>query len=101
MSTEKQATIDTSVQNMTFGKALGAALIVNETIDLAIPEGVPVCSIRASVALTKNLGDYNSIKVEVSVTTPCLPSQVETLMPVLEEYVKERAVGLMPAKKVK
>lgn len=98
MSNEKQATIDISAQQTYLGKAIGKALEVHETVDVAIPEGVPVASIRCSVQLTKNLGNYSSIKVDVSVTTPCLPSQIDTLMPEVEEYVKARVKGLLVKK---
>lgn len=98
MSETKQATIDATVEQLHLGKAIGKALEIHDTVDVAIPEGVPVASIRCSVQLTKNLGNYSSIKVDVSVTTPCLPSQVDTLMPEIEEYVKGRVKGLLVKK---
>jgi hypothetical protein len=37
----------------------------------------PVAHVRVSGSVTKNLGDYNSARVEVSVSLPCYPTDTE------------------------
>lgn len=41
-----------------------------------VPED-PVCNVGVSLARTVNLGDYESVRVEVSLHAPCLASEVD------------------------
>lgn len=50
--------------------------VVNETI--AVPAfHSPVARVRVGGSLTRNLGDYNSARVEASVELPCYPTREE------------------------
>lgn len=99
MADIKNATIDTETQDLQFGKAVAAACRTHESIDVALPEGQAIASIRCSAKLTKNLGNYNSASVEVHVSVPCVASQVEALYPEIERFVVAKAKAMIALKK--
>jgi hypothetical protein len=50
--------------------------VTQETIEVPRFE-TPPAYVRVSGGVTRNLGDYNSAKVEVSVQLPCYPEETE------------------------
>lgn len=55
------------------------------------PEGVVPASVTITGSVTKNLGNYNSARVEVSIMLPCLPveDEVGRVATLLEGWVDE------------
>jgi len=55
------------------------------------PEGVTPASVTITGSVTKNLGNYNSARVEASITLPCLPVEEEVgrVATILEGWVDE------------
>lgn len=41
------------------------------------PEGVPAAYVRVQAGSTKNLGNYESLRVDVAITLPCLVPEID------------------------
>lgn len=50
-----------------------------ETTPIKVPDfqGVPVARVAVSSHVTKNLGNYESARVGIEVSLPCLPTEAE------------------------
>lgn len=46
--------------------------------------------VRVSAGVTKNTGDYESLRVDVAVTCPCYKEEVDDTVDRLSEYVADR-----------
>ena len=46
--------------------------------------------VRVGAGVTKNMGDYESLRVDVSITMPCYPEHVDELYPILADKVADR-----------
>lgn len=57
-------------------RVLGAESEVVETIRVPAFEG-PVGRVRVEGSVTRNMGDYNSVRVSVAVEMPCYPTEAE------------------------
>lgn len=63
----------------------------NETLeDVTFPPGVEPAFVRASAGGTYNLGDYQSLRLDVSVTLPCRPSRIEETYERAASFVAEK-----------
>lgn len=54
------------------------------------PEGVEPAFVRVAAGGTYNLGNFESLRIDVSVTLPCLPDQVEGAYEAASEFVSEK-----------
>lgn len=54
-------------------------------------EGVHPARVKMSGSVTKNMGNYNSARVEVSIDMPCLPeeSEIARVAAMVESWVDE------------
>jgi hypothetical protein len=43
--------------------------------------------VRVSQGMTKNMGNYESLRVDVAITLPCYPEEVEEVLPKLGDKV--------------
>lgn len=50
----------------------------------------PVCNVGYKVGATKNLGDYNSVRVDVSLFMPCYPSEINDVYSTARDWCEER-----------
>jgi hypothetical protein len=70
---------------------------VNEKVQVPIFHTVPA-KIRISGGITKNLGDYNSARFDVSIEMPCYPEQSELdrakqyVSDMVENYLREEMI---------
>ena len=46
--------------------------------------------VSVTAGITKNLYDYNSAKISISITYPCDPKEVDTIYPKLKDWVDKR-----------
>ena len=46
--------------------------------------------VSVTAGVTKNLFDYNSAKISISITYPCDPKEVDTVYPKLKDWVDKR-----------
>ena len=51
-------------------------------------DGDPLCNVGFSVSHTKNLGDYESLRVEVSLHVPCRYEEADEAFDAAAEWVK-------------
>lgn len=54
------------------------------------PEDGHPAWVNVMAGFTKNIGDFSSIKVSVSITYPCDPSKVDDVYPRLKDWVDKR-----------
>lgn len=54
------------------------------------PPGVEPAFVRVSAGGTYNLGNYESLRLDVSVTLPCLPSDIEAAYDTATEFVSDK-----------
>lgn len=45
--------------------------------------------VRVSSGITKNMGDYESLRVDVSLSVPCYVEEIDTVVPAVAEAVLE------------
>ena len=100
MSNMKNATIETEISKSLSG-VLKECNTVTEDVSLVLPDGVQTAQVTVTCQITKNMGNYNSLKVGVTVSTPTLPEHVEKATAALEDYVKTRALALLTPKDAK
>ena len=43
--------------------------------------------VRVNAGTTKNLGDYESLRVDVSVSVPCYKEEIDDMIPILADIV--------------
>lgn len=53
------------------------------------PEGVAPAYVHVGVGRTINLGDYNSLKLDISVTMPCYPEEIEAVQVAVSNKVAD------------
>lgn len=58
--------------------------------DVPFPPGVEPAFVRVAVGNTYNMGDFNSLRIDVSVTLPCLPDEVEDAYQRASEFCAEK-----------
>lgn len=65
--------------------------VVDEVVPVAeSTSDKPLANVGLSVAFTKNLGDYESLKVDVSLHLPCDWESVDEAFAAVEEWVLEK-----------
>lgn len=57
---------------------------------LVIPEGAEVAQVKIGVGGTYNLGNYESLRIEVSVTVPCAIEDVDKAVVLASEFVGDK-----------
>ena len=66
------------VKRTTRSSAYGNEEEENEVLErVKFPEGVEPAFVRVSVGSTYNLGNYESLRIDVSITLPCDPARVD------------------------
>ena len=45
--------------------------------------------VRVNAGVTKNLGDYESLRVDVSISAPCYKEEVEDVIPIVGDIVSD------------
>jgi hypothetical protein len=68
---------------------------------VAVPEGVDAAFVRTGATITKNMGNYNSLKVEVTVQSPVPVESIAEATDALAEFCKARALEMLPKKEAK
>ena len=71
------AKISTSVQNNINKDKLNETEKQIDLRERKFSESNPPAHVRFNVGQTYNLGDFNSLRLDVSVTMPCLPEEIE------------------------
>jgi|SRR5690606_9353805 len=56
----------------------------------SFPPGVEPAFVRVSAGNTYNLGNFESMRLDVSVTLPCLPSKIEETYTRASDFVAEK-----------
>ncbi len=66
--------------------------IEEKHINVKEPEGYagPVCNVGFKMGMTKNLGNYESVRIDVSLYLPCYTSEIETVFEYAREWVDDR-----------
>lgn len=54
----------------------------------------PVCNVGISAGFTRNAGNYNSIKMSVSLFMPCYPQEIEDVFGIIKGVVDEKLTTL-------
>lgn len=75
------------------GRPVADPVVTRETIRVPVFHTAPAY-VGAKGSVTRNLGDYNSVRVEVSVSVPCYP--VEEEIQRAYEYVTGKLDELIP-----
>lgn len=92
-------------ENMTMTNNASKAItdLFDRTTDhmVSVPDGVDAAFVRVGCTITKNMGNYNSPKVEVTVQTPVPVEAVTEATDILSEFCKARALEMLPKKDVK
>ena len=65
------------------------------------PEGHEPAFITVSYSMTKNLGNYESAKIQVGLTLPCYPEEVEEKYPEVRQFVEEKLMEEIAAFDIK
>lgn len=63
---------------------------IEEQISEKLPNRLfngPTCNVGFSTATTKNLGNYENVKVSVSLNLPCYPDEIDTIFGFASEWV--------------
>lgn len=50
----------------------------------------PTCNVGFTAGATRNMGNYNSIKVSVSLFMPCYPAEVDEVFEFAKEWVDKK-----------
>lgn len=50
----------------------------------------PTCSVGFKVGYTKNLGNYESMRIDVSVNMPCYPSEMQDVFAFCKQWVDDK-----------
>lgn len=64
--------------------------ISGNTEILTSKETDPICTVRVSMGLTKNLGDFNSAKMQVDFEAPCEASELDAMYKLLRDKSDEK-----------
>jgi hypothetical protein len=90
MSDAKQATGKTSTSKTKSGKVIpGSETDVQEVVDEKMFKDPP-CNVGVSVGFTRNMGNYESMKFQVSINIPCAMEDVDEAYIAGKEWVEER-----------
>lgn len=63
----------------------------DEYLPTAMQEGNPAY-LNISAGMTKNLGDFNSARVSISITYPCVPDDIEESYEKLKNWIDARLI---------
>lgn len=63
----------------------------DEYLPTAMQEGNPAY-LNISAGMTKNLGDFNSARVSISITYPCVPDDIEESYEKLKNWIDSRLI---------
>lgn len=75
----------------TTSKAYGTEEEHNEELDsVRFPPGVEPAFVKIGAGGTYNLGDYSSLRIDVAVTLPCYPEDLEDTYKRASEFVQEK-----------
>lgn len=55
----------------------------------------PTCNVGARMGMTKNLGNFESLRVEVSLFMPCYPHELDDVYKFTKEWVDSRIEEIM------
>lgn len=50
----------------------------------------PTCNVGVNAGITKNLGNYESLKVGVSLNMPCYPDEIEDVYSAAKKWVDDK-----------
>jgi len=80
-----------TIKRTTRSGAYGSEEEEQETLgEVDFPAGVEPAFVRVSAGGTYNLGDYNSLRLDVSVTIPCHPGKIEQTYRDASDFVAEK-----------
>jgi hypothetical protein len=78
-----------SSAKVTVQKPDGAVVETEELVSEQIFEG-PVANVGVTAGLTRNVGNYNSVKLSVSLHLPCGPSDIDSTFDFVQMWVNTR-----------
>lgn len=78
------------------GKIVTAQSSVETEIEVPVIENPAYVKVAAGI--TKNMGNFNSLKVEVSVSVPCHVTRIEETEAAVREFVTSTAKGMLTKK---
>lgn len=55
----------------------------------------PTCNAGMSIGVTRNVGNYESVKIQVSLHAPCYPQEVDEVFDGIEEKLDERLTSML------
>lgn len=67
----------------------GAATEKTEVLGTVI-ESEPMCNVGISGGFTRNIGNYNSVKIQVSLHIPCAEDDIESTFDYIQDWVDEK-----------
>lgn len=50
----------------------------------------PTCNVGMKAGVTRNMGDYNSVRLDVSLYMPCYPDEIEEVFMFTKEWVERK-----------
>jgi len=65
--------------------------VTSEKFKIKDPEGYegPTCTVGFKMGYTKNLGNYESMRIDVSVFLPCYTTELDTVFDFAKEWVDD------------
>ncbi|NOQ30171.1 MAG: hypothetical protein GQ570_03515 [Helicobacteraceae bacterium] len=82
-----KASIDTTMKT-------GSEVVSESSTEEAVgdPKGYsePTCNVGVSVGVTRNMGNYNSVKVQVSLNMPCYIEEIDPVYEFTKEWVDNK-----------
>lgn len=93
---KKQATGKTSVQPMKAGKPDGVPIETEEVLAHEVSQEA-MATVGLSLGYTKNLGNYESAKVSVSLHLPCEPveARIDMAFGIVEHWVNKKMESIV------
>lgn len=87
----ENATKQETGRRITNTEAYGSETTQEEPLDVrTFKPGVEPAFVRVGAGKTLNMGNYESLRIDVSVTMPCLPSEVNATFEELSDLVAEK-----------
>lgn len=82
--------VSTTIEDNRTGKTKAVVTDTCETIEVPTFHGLPVSRVSATLGVTLNTGNYESVKTSVTVTRPCYPGEEAKCFEFCDSFVTER-----------
>ena len=91
---KKAGTATTTIQHKQGGKVIAEDETVTPVGEEKILVGT-TCQVGVEASFTKNLGDYNSVKIGVTLSVPCPHSEVVVVFEYTKKWVNDRLEAML------